>query len=107
MKLWKWEIRRAGEFDTPREIERDIAINAADQIWCSANKRTFKIADMENSHAKHVLALIVRNLRKGQVAFTDISNPQSPVKFSDVMEQLKDGHKAAFIGDKLITWMKK
>lgn len=102
MKIFGWELRLAPSLED--DVTRDLAVAAAEQVWRSKNDKAVKIIDMDNRHAKHALALVVRNLRAGKVAFVDVNDPESAVQFSDVMSQLADDKNAAFIKDKLVLW---
>lgn len=55
MKLFGFEIRRA-----PR-----VAPRAAEEVWVTAKGDCLKIGEMDEAHAKHSLAMIVRNVRAG------------------------------------------
>jgi hypothetical protein len=44
----------------------DVAPNSAAEVWVTKGGRRMTIGEMDESHAKHALALIMRNVRAGR-----------------------------------------
>lgn len=72
-----------------------LSPRAADVEWVSKDGRRTKVIDMEPTHAKHIVALLVRELNDGKCAYLDSTGK---IAFAHLMEQLVDGKKA-FIDD--------
>ena len=72
-----------------------LSKNARDVVWVSADGRRTNVEDMEPTHAKHALALIVRRLSENKCAYL---NSEGRVTFAELMPNLVED-KVAFQDD--------
>lgn len=72
-----------------------LSPRAADVEWISKDGSRTKIADMEPTHAKHIVALMIRELQQNKCAYL---NSEGRVEFATLMDQLVD-NKVAFVDD--------
>lgn len=63
MKAFGIEVRRVPE----------VAQKSAEEVWVTADGVRIPIGEMKESHAKHSLAMIMRNLRAGRIAKLDLN----------------------------------
>jgi hypothetical protein len=82
MKLLGIELRRV-----PEVVKR-----SADEVWVTKDGRRMTIGEMDEAHAKHSLALIMRNVRAGRRICVDDEDRvcfRRPLTNAAVLEEWK------------------
>jgi hypothetical protein len=72
-----------------------LSPKASGVVWTSKDGRKTTIADMEATHAKHIVAMVQRELEQGKCAYLD---KDGKIAFALLMTQLVDD-KLAMIDD--------
>lgn len=74
-----------------RYVNLKLSPKARDVMWVSGDRSVISIKDMEPTHAKHIVAMIKRNLDDGMCAYM---GEDGRIKFAPLMENLVDNEKA-------------
>lgn len=70
------------------KLEVGVVPKAYEEKWISSDGTKLNIGDMEPTHVKHALALVMRRLRAGEVAYVSKSDR---IAFAPAMYDLIDG----------------